>query len=88
MIKRFKSICPLLRAFGKSIFQRHNINMDFIFRSLSLVSASSQTRKEQKANEDPSNKKTYPKKATGAALSTVKKHTKEDELKFYASSFW
>ena len=36
---------------------------------------------------DPS-KKTYHKKATGNALSTVKNHSKEDDLKLYGSAFW
>ncbi|KAH7414140.1 glutathione S-transferase [Phaeosphaeria sp. MPI-PUGE-AT-0046c] len=35
---------------------------------------------------DP-NKKTYHKKATGHALTTVKNHSKEDELKLYGSAF-
>ena len=33
-------------------------------------------------------KKTYHKKATGDALNTVKKHSKEDEMKLYGSCFW
>jgi glutathione S-transferase len=33
-------------------------------------------------------KKTYHKKATGNALTTVKNHAKEDELKLYGSCFW
>lgn len=32
--------------------------------------------------------KTYHKKATGAALATSKKHSKEHELKLYGSCFW
>jgi hypothetical protein len=36
---------------------------------------------------DPS-KKTYHKKATGNALTTVKNHSKEDDLKLYGSAFW
>jgi hypothetical protein len=36
---------------------------------------------------DPS-KKTYHKKATGLALTTVKSHSKEDDLKLYGSAFW
>lgn len=36
---------------------------------------------------DPS-KKTYHKKATGAALATVKAHSKEDDLKLFGSCFW
>ena len=35
-----------------------------------------------------SEKKTYHKKATGIALNTVKKHSKEHELKLYGSCFW
>jgi len=35
-----------------------------------------------------SSKKTYHKKATGNALTTVKVHSKEDELKLYGSAFW
>jgi len=33
-------------------------------------------------------KKTYHKKATGNALTTVKSHSREDELKLYGSAFW
>ena len=36
---------------------------------------------------DPS-KKTYHKKATGNAFTTVKNHSKEDDLKLYGSAFW
>jgi glutathione S-transferase len=36
---------------------------------------------------DPT-KKTYHKKATGNALTTVKNHAQEDELKLYGSAFW
>jgi hypothetical protein len=32
--------------------------------------------------------KTYHKKATGAALATVKKHSKDHELKLFGSCFW
>jgi hypothetical protein len=35
-----------------------------------------------------SSKKTYHKKATGNALTTVKNHTKEEDLKLYGSCFW
>lgn len=35
-----------------------------------------------------SSKKTYHKKATGAALTTVKAHSKEEDLKLYGSCFW
>ena len=35
-----------------------------------------------------SSQKTYHKKATGAALATTKKHSKEHELKLYGSCFW
>ena len=36
---------------------------------------------------DPS-KKTYRKKATGNALTTVKNHSKDDDIKLYGSAFW
>lgn len=32
--------------------------------------------------------KTYHKRATGAALGTIKKHSKDHELKLFASCFW
>ena len=35
-----------------------------------------------------STQKTYHKKASGAALNTVKKHAKEHDLKLYGSCFW
>jgi len=35
-----------------------------------------------------SNKKTYHKKATGAALKTVEKHSADHELKLFGSCFW
>lgn len=40
------------------------------------------------ADDAKSNQKSYHKKATGAALATVKKHTKEHDLKLYGSCFW
>jgi hypothetical protein len=47
------------------------------------------TRQFSTANmSDKANQKTYHKKATGAALVTVKKHVKENELKLYGSCFW
>ncbi|KAL8654787.1 MAG: hypothetical protein Q9210_001279 [Variospora velana] len=39
------------------------------------------------ADDAKSNQKSYHKKATGAALATVKKHTKEHDLKLYGSCF-
>jgi len=39
----------------------------------------------QGGNKD---KKTYHKKATGDALETVKKHSKDDDLKLFGSCFW
>lgn len=36
---------------------------------------------------DPT-KKTYHKKATGAALTTVKNHSKDEDLKLFGSCFW
>lgn len=38
-------------------------------------------------NPNPS-QKTYHKKATGAALNTIKRHSKEHELKLFGSCFW
>lgn len=35
-----------------------------------------------------SSKKTYHKKATGNALTTVRNHSKEEDLKLYGSCFW
>lgn len=32
--------------------------------------------------------KTYPKKASGQALQTVKRHSKPNELKLFGSCFW
>jgi len=40
------------------------------------------------ANPNASGQKTYHKKATGTALSTVKRHSKEHEFKLYGSCFW
>lgn len=40
-------------------------------------------------SKDPNpSQKTYHKKATGAALSTIKRHSKEHELKLFGSCFW
>ena len=54
-----------------------------------LPSSSSTRFKMSDANQggDPQ-KKTYHKKATGNALTTVKNHSKEDELKLFGSCFW
>jgi glutathione S-transferase len=40
------------------------------------------------ADKSKSEQKSYHKKATGAALSTAKKHSKEHELKLYGGCFW
>ena len=40
------------------------------------------------ADDTKSNQKTYHKKATGEALVTAKKHSKDHELKLYGSCFW
>lgn len=40
------------------------------------------------ADKSKTEQKSYHKKATGAALSTVKKHSKEHELKLYGGCFW
>jgi hypothetical protein len=41
------------------------------------------------SNENtPKEKKSYHTKATGPALATVKKHSKEHTLKLYGSCFW
>lgn len=37
---------------------------------------------------DVSQQKTYHKKANGNALATVRKHTKEHDLKLFGSCFW
>ncbi len=41
-------------------------------------------------SEDTNTKqqKTYHKKATGLALNTVKKHSKDHDFKLYGSCFW
>jgi glutathione S-transferase len=40
------------------------------------------------ADQKNKKQKTYHKKATGAALATVRKHSKEHDLKLFASCFW
>ena len=40
------------------------------------------------SDKSPSEQKTYHKRATGAALATVKKHAKDHELKLIGSCFW
>ncbi len=40
------------------------------------------------ADKSETEQKSYHKKATGAALSTAKKHSKEHELKLYGGCFW
>lgn len=40
------------------------------------------------ADDGKTNQKTYHKKATGAALATAKKHSREHGLKLYGSCFW
>ena len=54
------------------------------------IRSSSTTCVHKMSNTDPTvkEKKTYHKKATGDALNTVKKHSKDDELKLYGSCFW
>ena len=52
-----------------------------------LFTSSSSTMTDMNQGGDPS-KKTYHKKATGNALTTVKNHAKEEDLKLYGSCFW
>ena len=40
------------------------------------------------SDQQPPQQKTYHKKATGLALSTAKKRSKEHELKLYGGCFW
>ena len=42
----------------------------------------------QSTDTKPREQKTYHKKATGTALGTVKRHSKDHELKLYGSCFW
>lgn len=44
--------------------------------------------RDKMSNDANTTQKTYHKKATGAALNTVKKHSKEHDLKLYGSCFW
>ena len=43
---------------------------------------------EENADANKTEQKTYHKKATGLALSTVKRHAKENDLKIFGSCFW
>ena len=40
------------------------------------------------SDQAKSQQKTYHKRATGAALNTVKKHSKDHDLKLFGSCFW
>ena len=40
------------------------------------------------ADKQKPDQKTYHKKASGLALATVKKHSKDHELKLYGGCFW
>ena len=55
--------------------------------SLVLSTSQQSTIRIMSDNANP-NQKTYHKKATGVALNTVKKHSKDHELKLYGSCFW
>lgn len=52
----------------------HPVYLSITFRKMS-----------DNANSD---KKTYHKKATGLALTTAKKHSKDHDMKLYGSCFW
>lgn len=57
--------------------------------SSSLSSSSSGKLEMSDTNQGgDSSKKTYHKKATGEALTTVKNHAKQEDLKLYGSCFW
>ena len=53
-------------------------------RSVNIINFISRAMSENANSE----KKTYHKKATGIALNTVKKHSKDHEVKLYGSCFW
>lgn len=65
------------------LFKPSNLKTLTIYtsRSLSILPSMSE-------NADSNPQKTYHKKATGAALNTVKKHSKDHDLKLYGSCFW
>lgn len=62
--------------------------MMFLRRSLGYLSIGSETQHAGDANNVQPAKKTYHKKATGAALVTAKRHAKDHNLKLYGSCFW
>ena len=62
--------------------------MMFLRRGLGYFSTASNNQQTGDADKAQSAKKTYHKKATGAALVTAKRHAKEHNLKLYGSCFW
>lgn len=79
-------LTPLSRVPCK--FWGRNSKMMFLRRSLGYFSTGSSTQQAEDADTVQSAKKTYHKKATGAALVTAKRHAKEHNLKLYGSCFW
>jgi glutathione S-transferase len=59
----------------------------FLRQYLSYLSVPFRSQ-ESSTNVKTTGQKTYHKKATGAALNTVKRHSKEHQLKLFGSCFW
>lgn len=81
-----RTLCP--RTTSRCTFLKPILAFSLL--SSSLKTSSSSVRfimTDSNQGGDPS-KKTYHKKATGNALTTVKNHSKDDELKLYGSAFW
>ncbi|KAL9588872.1 MAG: hypothetical protein Q9203_002332 [Teloschistes exilis] len=66
---------------------KHSLEESDRIKKSSVVRHVLQEERVKKRCETNPNQKAYHKKATGAALSTVKKHSKEHELKLYGSCF-
>lgn len=62
-----------------------SINFNSCFRSTRISVRYNMTDTNQGGD---TSKKTYHKKATGNAWTTVKNHSKDDDLKLYGSAFW
>lgn len=70
------------------IAQTPLISTPFIYQRNTKLAFRLITQFRKMSDNTDSNQKPYHTKATGAALNTVKKHSKDHALKLYGSCFW
>src|SRR5579871_5524213 len=84
-LRSFFCLYPLETSFVLKL--QTCINSHLFFHQRIRLSSTAFVHKMSNTDQPVKEKKSYHKKATGDALNTVKKHSKEDELKLYGSCF-